>query len=373
MEGLLRDAARPGQHKQVHQATVATILRMTLEERPRDATHWSTRTLGERCGVSHMTVHRVWKAYDLQPHRVERFQLPTDPDFVAGVRDILGLYVKPPDQALVLAVDEKSQIQALERTQPILPLRPGIPERQTRDYQRHGTTTLLAALNVLTGKVIATCLPRHRHTEFLAFLEKIQRETPKGVGRASDPRQLRHAPTPIPGSSSGWRPIPATTSTSPPRARVGSTRWSASLPSRRASASGEVALAACGSWNGPSASMWPGTTRMPVLLCGPPQLPISSAKSVNKTYGALATGTARPTYPKLHHTQLTLRDFGYAVLTEPAASSKDAEPPLLMPKSRTTRPYKHSAAKPPWLAGKAGPGSVGLALAKTLPTSSTAP
>ena len=181
VEGLLRDASRPGRHKQLRQATVAKIVRLTLEERPRDATHWSTRTLAARCGVSHMTVHRVWKAYGLEPHRVERFKLPTDPEFVARVRDIVGLYVNPPDQALVLAVDEKSQIQARERTQPILPLRAGIPERQTHDYKRHGTTTLFAALNVLTGKVIATCLPRHRHTEFLAFLEKIERQTPKGL------------------------------------------------------------------------------------------------------------------------------------------------------------------------------------------------
>lgn len=179
VEGLLRDAPRPGRRKQIRAAQVARILELTLNRRPPAATHWSTRSLAEHCGVSHMTVHRIWRAYGLQPHRVQTFQLPTDPELVAKVRDIVGLYLNPPDKALVLSVDEKSQIQALDRTQPVLPLRPGIPERQTHNYVRHGTTTLFAALNVLTGKVIARCLPRHRHTEFLAFLEEIERQTPK--------------------------------------------------------------------------------------------------------------------------------------------------------------------------------------------------
>ena len=126
-----------------------------------------------------MTVYRLWRAYGLQPHRLESFKLPTDPEFAAKVRDIVGLQLNPPERALVLSVDEKSQIQALDRTQPILPLRPGLPERQTHDYIRHGTTTLFAALNVLDGTVIAQCLPRHRHTEFLQFLDQIQRQTPK--------------------------------------------------------------------------------------------------------------------------------------------------------------------------------------------------
>lgn len=181
VEGLLHDAPRPGRHKQLSAEQVARILDATLEQRPKDATHWSTRSLARRCRVSHMTVYRLWRAYGLQPHRVESFKLSPDPDFAAKVRDIVGLYLNPPDQALVLSVDEKSQIQALDRTQPILPLRPGIPERQTHDYVRHGTTTLFAALNVLTGQVIATCRPRHRHTEFLQFLDQIERKTPKGL------------------------------------------------------------------------------------------------------------------------------------------------------------------------------------------------
>ncbi len=155
VEGLLRDAPRPGRNKQLSAEQVARILEATLKERPREATHWSTRSLARRCRVSHMTVYRLWRAYGLQPHRVESFKLPTDPEFAAKVRDIAGLYLNPPERALVLPVDEKSQIQALDRMQPILPLRPGIPERQTHDYIRHGTTTLFVALNVWDGTVMA--------------------------------------------------------------------------------------------------------------------------------------------------------------------------------------------------------------------------
>jgi transposase len=128
-------------------------------------------------GVSAATVQRIWKKHHLQPHRVETFKFSPDPQFVAKVRDIVGLYLHPPDQAIVLSVDEKSQIQALDRTQPILPLRPGLPERQTHDYERHGTTTLFAALNVAAGKIIAQCQPRHRHQEFLRFLKQIDTAT----------------------------------------------------------------------------------------------------------------------------------------------------------------------------------------------------
>jgi transposase len=131
--------------------------------------------------VSPATVHRIWRRHHLQPHRVESFKFSTDPEFVAKVRDIVGLYLHPPAKALVLSVDEKSQIQALDRTQPILPLRPGIPERQTHDYERHGTTTLFAALNVKVGNVIAKCQPRHRHQEFIRFLDRIDQNTPSRI------------------------------------------------------------------------------------------------------------------------------------------------------------------------------------------------
>ena len=130
-------------------------------------------------GVSPATVHRIWEAHGLQPHRTETFKLSRDPDFVSKLRDVVALYLNPPDKALVLCVDEKSQIQALDRTQPALPMRPGLPARQTHDYVRHGTTTLFAALNVLEGTVIGSCLPRHRHQEFLNFMERVDRETPR--------------------------------------------------------------------------------------------------------------------------------------------------------------------------------------------------
>lgn len=155
------------------------ILNTTLKTRPGDgSTHWSVRTLAAHLRVSRTIVHRVWQRHDVQPHRVERFKLSNDPHFEAKVRDIAGLYLNPPDRALVLCVDEKSQIQALDRTAPILPLRPGLPERQTHDYKRHGTTTLFAAFNILNGKVIGTCQDRHRTPEFIRFLNHLERQLP---------------------------------------------------------------------------------------------------------------------------------------------------------------------------------------------------
>jgi transposase len=154
------------------------ILDTTLKTKPPDATHWSVRTLASHLGVTRTLVHGVWRRFDVQPHRVERFKLSNDPRFEEKVRDVVGLYVDPPDRALVLCVDEKSQIQALDRTAPILPLRPGLPERQTHDYKRHGTTTLFAAFNILNGKVIGSCLPRHRGKEFIKFLNQLEKEVP---------------------------------------------------------------------------------------------------------------------------------------------------------------------------------------------------
>ena len=148
------------------------ILDTTLKTRPPDATHWSVRTLARHLGVSRTLVHGVWQRHEVQPHRVEKFKLSNDPQFEEKVRDVVGLYLNPPDRALVLCVDEKSQIQALDRTAPILPLRPGLPERQTHDYKRHGTTTLFAAFNILNGKVIGSCQPRHRSKEFVKFLRQ---------------------------------------------------------------------------------------------------------------------------------------------------------------------------------------------------------
>jgi transposase len=154
------------------------ILDTTLKTRPPDATQWTVRTLAKHLRVSRMMVHRVWQRFDVQPHRVEKFKLSNDPQFEEKVRDIAGLYLDPPERALVLCVDEKSQIQALDRTAPILPLRPGLPERQTHDYKRYGTTTLFAAFNILNGKVIGSCLPRHRGKEFVKFLNQVEKQVP---------------------------------------------------------------------------------------------------------------------------------------------------------------------------------------------------
>ncbi len=176
--GLLKDAPRPGRKKRIEAATVQRIVEATLQSTPVAATHWSTRTMAGTQGVSHQTIHRIWRQHGLQPHRVETFKLSRDPHFVEKLRDIVGLYMDPPDKALVLSVDEKSQIQALDRTAPLLPLRPGIPARQTHDYKRNGTTTLYAALNLLDGKVIGQCLPRHRSQEFLRFMNQIEQQTP---------------------------------------------------------------------------------------------------------------------------------------------------------------------------------------------------
>jgi transposase len=171
--GLLEDRPRSGRPKRISAERETAIVEATMKTTPKDATQWSVRAMAAAQKVSSATVQRIWKKHKLQPHRVESFKFSNDPQFARKVRDIVGLYLNPPDNAIVLSVDEKSQIQALDRTQPILPLRPGLPARQTHDYQRHGTTTLFAALNVLEGTVIGECQPRHRHQEFLRFLNRI--------------------------------------------------------------------------------------------------------------------------------------------------------------------------------------------------------
>jgi transposase len=178
LEALKHDPKRKRSRRVLTKELEQKILDITLKTKPPDGTHWSVRLLAKQLGVSRMLVQRVWQRFEVQPHRVERFKLSNDPRFEDKVRDVVGLYLNPPDQALVLCVDEKSQIQALDRTRPILPLRPGIPERQTHDYKRYGTTTLFAAFNILTGKVIGTCLPRHRSKEFLKFLKQLEQEVP---------------------------------------------------------------------------------------------------------------------------------------------------------------------------------------------------
>ena len=178
LAGLEKDAPRPGRKPRISHKKVSAIVAATLHTTPAQATHWSTRTMAKAQGVSEATIRRIWKQYNLKPHLVESFKLSHDREFLEKLHDVVGLYLNPPDKAVVLCVDEKSQIQALERTQPLLPLRPGIPARQTHDYSRHGTTTLFAALNTLDGTVIGDCMPRHRHQEFIRFLQLINVKTP---------------------------------------------------------------------------------------------------------------------------------------------------------------------------------------------------
>lgn len=177
VDGLL-DEPRPGAPRTITDDDVERVLTLTVETKPEDATHWSTRSMARRTGLSQSAISRIWRAFALQPHRTGVFKLSTDPLFIEKVRDIVGLYLNPPDHAFVLCVDEKTQVQALDRSQPLLPLRPGQIERRTHDYIRHGTTSLFAALNAKTGEVLGECHKRHRSVEFRKFLNAIDREVP---------------------------------------------------------------------------------------------------------------------------------------------------------------------------------------------------
>src|ERR671916_93931 len=177
----LRDEPRSGAPRTITDERVAGLLVRTLETTPENATHWSTRSMAAACGLSPATVQRVWRAFGLRPHRTETFKLSADPEFVEKVRDIVGLYLNPPDRALVLCVDEKTEIQALDRTQPLLPMRPGQAERRTHDYKRHGTTSLFAALDVKAGTIIGKCMARHRASEFRRFLDEVEKNMPDGL------------------------------------------------------------------------------------------------------------------------------------------------------------------------------------------------
>ena len=188
----LADEPRPGAPRTIVDEQIEQVLVATLERQPADATHWSRASMAAESGLSKSTVGRIWKAFGLKPHLVDTFKISTDPQFIDKVRDVVGLYLDPPEKALVLCVDEKSQIQALDRSAPVLPMMPGLPERRTHDYLRHGITTLFAALDVATGEVYGSIHRRHRATEFKKFLTQLERPDPRRVGRAFDLRQLRH-------------------------------------------------------------------------------------------------------------------------------------------------------------------------------------
>ena len=178
VDGLLRDATRPPGRQPLAKAVVERVVAMTLHEPPPAATHWSARRLAKAVGIGHGAVQKIWAAHGLKPHLVRRFKLSTDPDFAAKLRDVVGLYINPPERALVLSVDEKSQMQALDRTQPGLPMKRGKAGTMTHDYKRHGTTTLFAALDIVSGKVMGQCMLKHRAVEFVRFLRRIDKATP---------------------------------------------------------------------------------------------------------------------------------------------------------------------------------------------------
>jgi transposase len=178
LRGIEKDAPRPGRRPRFSREMVLEIVRKTTQDLPVNATHWSTRRMAKAVGVSEATVRRIWHQHGLKPHLIRTFKLSNDPRFAEKLEDVIGLYLNPPEHALVLCVDEKSQIQALDRTQPGLPIKQGRCGTMTHDYKRHGTTTLFAALNTLDGTVIGSCMPRHRHQEWLKFLRQIDRETP---------------------------------------------------------------------------------------------------------------------------------------------------------------------------------------------------
>jgi len=181
VEGLCKDATRPGRKRRISDGQVGEVIERTLHSTPVNATHWSVRTMAKATALSPATIQRIWSNHGLQPHRVKAFKLSSDPRFLEKLKDVVGLYLDPPEKAVVFSVDEKSQIQALDRSQPGLPMKKGRAGTMTHDYKRHGTTTLFAALNVATGEVVGECYERHRHDEFLAFLKKLDRQTPKDL------------------------------------------------------------------------------------------------------------------------------------------------------------------------------------------------
>ena len=274
----LHDELRPGKPRSIEDERLAELIWKTLHTKPATGTHWSVRDMALETGLSKSAVHRFFQLFGLKPHRQESFKLSTDPFFIEKVRDVVGLYLSPPDKALVLCVDEKSQVQALERTQPLPPLGFGYAEGVTHDYERHGTTTLFAALNVLDGSVIAQCKPRHRHQEFLAFLRHIEAAVPADLDIhliCDNYATHKHAKV------KAWlaaRPRWQVHFT--PTYAAGSTRSSAFSPSSPIRPSGGARLPVFGNWSATSTTSSPITTSPAAPSSGPPR-PIPSWPNFN--------------------------------------------------------------------------------------------
>ena len=227
LDGLL-DEPRVGAPRKITDRQIEEVVTKTLESMPANSTHWSTRLMAEQTGLTQNAIVRIWHAFGLQPHRVENFKFSKDPQFVEKVRDIVGMYLNPPDRAIILCVDEKSQVQALNRTEPILPLAPGVPARQSHDYERHGVTSLFAAMDVASGVTISNCYRRHRHQEFLRFLNEIEDNLPAklDVHLVMD----NYGTHKVAKVAVGWRDTRAITFTSRRPAEAGSIWLSDSSP-----------------------------------------------------------------------------------------------------------------------------------------------
>jgi Homeodomain-like domain/DDE superfamily endonuclease len=281
VEGLTRDKTRKPGKKPLPAATVQNVVGLALGPPPGEATHWTGRMLAKAAGVSLRSVQRILEAHQLAPHRIRMFKLSTDPKFAEKLKDVVGLYVDPPAHAVVLSVDEKSQIQALDRTQPGLPMKPGRAGTMTHDYKRHGTTTLFAALNILDGTVIGRNMQRHRHQEFIRFLNTIEAQVP--AGKVIHVVVDNYATTNIRRCGNGWRDIRAGPSTSPQPRHPGSTRSKGFSPSSRASGSSAAYSSPSLTCNSPSTASLPIPTPTPNPSFGRPIQnvfsPLSSAGS----------------------------------------------------------------------------------------------
>jgi transposase len=274
IEGLTRDKTRPARIPPLPAETVDRVVALTNQAPPHEATHWSAPAMAKTVGISPSSVRRIWAGQGLQPHRVRSFKISNDPRFADKLKDVVGLYVDPPAHAVVLSIDEKSQIQALDRTQPGLPMKKGRCATMTHDYKRHGTTTLFAALDILEGKVIGRCMQRHRHQEFIRFLNAIEREVPadKTVHVVLD----NYATHNTQKSPPGWRGIRASPSTSPRLPAPGPMPSKACLPSSPGNASNAASSHRSSSFRPPSTASSLKPTTSPSHLSGPnPLMPFS--------------------------------------------------------------------------------------------------